>query len=620
MESMRNRIQELRKALAEACDQRGAGQRGATLAVVLGIGIVLALTLFLVAGRSGKSRVDTVKNMKATQEFYLADAGFNYIKTKVTDLNREGGAKMVQAFLDNQKATGWQRIGFGTAEMGNFRLEDFKLTRVPLSVELNVQGTKDPTKPKSRYESVSGVLRVPSLAKYLRYVEGNSTLAYTGGTLVDGEIMVAGDIQLTSPTVAFTRLVSAGGVVQNNGSGRYDFGFRERQTDIPTLSHVHINSWDNYLYDGSKYSTTFQALSRDGGIELFGNDSDPKNPSWSRNNTSGNCHVTGPCDTLFMGCYDTLSTTRRSPVVVLGSAVFIDLEQIKISGGMVSMMACPVIYDAGGDGKDFYTIGTPDRTYTRPLAAFKENPIVYFPGDVYVSGKLKGIAVTIVAGDDIFLTGDWVGPEKTEVDANNLPVTLGLVAQDRVYIHESSSRDFTLRAAVLAENDEIIYDNSLGVPDWRYGYVCKREIFDPAAIPAAGAKVDVAKYMNDHFIWDDNRVAQSGFGREPEEECRKDGSCPNAVLDEYGFAMLSYPRTKGARWKFTFEGSLITRNAGSKGPKNDCGNGWDCDSDPGRVSWTYDDNLGVAYPPKFPAPIVDDRNPSQIVGYKRKSF
>ena len=33
-----------------------------------------------------------------------------------------------------------------------------------------------------------------SLAKYARYVEGNSTLVYTGGTTVDGEILVAGDI------------------------------------------------------------------------------------------------------------------------------------------------------------------------------------------------------------------------------------------------------------------------------------------------------------------------------------------------------------------------------------------------------------------------------------------
>jgi hypothetical protein len=598
----------------------GNPQRGAALAIVLGIGIVIAITLVLVATRSGKSRVDTVKNMKATQEFYLADAGFNFLKTRVTELNRQGGAKMVTAFLAGEQTSGWKRIGFGPSDMGSFRLQEYKVVPVPLSVELKVQGSKDPSKPKTRYESVSGVLRVPSLAKYARYVEGNSTLIYTGGTTVDGEILVAGDIDLTSPTVSFTRLVSTGGVVQNRASGQYDFGFRERQTDIPTLNHVHINSWDNYMYDGSKYSTTFQALSRNGGIELFGDDTDPKNPSWGRLNTNGSCHSTGPCDTLFAGCYDTLSTTRRSPVVVAGSAVHIDLSNITLTGSTIDILVTPVIYDAGGDGKDYIVFGTPDRHYVRQLSTFKDNAVLYFPGDVYVTGKLKGIPLTIAAGDDIFLHGDWVGPEQTEVDANNLPVTLGLVAQDRVYIHESSSREFTLRAAVLAENDEVVYDNGLGVPDWRYGYVCKREIFDPAAIPAAGDKLSLSKYMDDHFIWDDNRVTQSGFGREPEEECRKDGTCPNAVLDEYGFAVLGFPRTTGARWKFTFEGSLITRNAGSKGPKNDCGNGWDCNSDPGRVSWSYDDNLGVAYPPKFPAPIVDDRNPTQIVGYKRKSF
>lgn len=595
-------------------------QRGATLAVVLGIGLVLGITLFLVAGRSGKNRVDTVKNMKSTQEFYLADAGFNYIKTRVTELNREGGVKSVSAFLDAQIATGWQRIGFGATDMGYFRLEFRKVVDVPLSVELNVQGVKDPAKTKSRYEAVQGVLRVPSLAKYARYVEGNSTLSYTGGSLVDGEILVAGDIQLTSPTVTFTRLVSTGGGIQNLNNGQYDFGFREKQLDIPTLNHVHVNARDNYFYDGSKYPQTFQSMADNGGISLYGTDTDPANPSWARLNGSPACKATGPCDTLFAACYDTLSTTRRSPVVVAGSAVAIDLSKIKISGGNIIVAVCPVIYDAGGDGQDWFVVGAPERHYTRPLATFKDNAILYFPGDVYLTGKLKSIPITVASGDDVFLYGDFIGPEKTEVDANGLPVTLGVVAQDRVYIHESSSRELTIRAAILAENDEIIYDAGPDGSKWNYGYVCKREVFDPANVPAEKATPNFSKYIGDNFIWDDRRVVQSGFGREPEEECRKDGTCPNAVLDDYGFAVLAFPRTGGTKWKLTFEGSLITRNAGSKGPKDQCNLGWDCGTEPNRVSWSYDDNLGVAYPPKFPGPVVDDRNPSQIVGYKRKSF
>jgi hypothetical protein len=597
-------------------------QRGATLAVVLGIGVVLAVTLFLVAGRSGKNRVDTVKNMMSTQEFYLADAGFNYIKTRVTELNRKGGVKLVQSFLDGQKSAGWQRIGFGSNEMGNFRLESFRVVPIPLAVELNVQGVKDPAKPKDRYESVQGVLRVPSLAKYARYVEGPSTLSYTGGTTVNGEILVAGNIELTSPTVAFTRLVSSGGAVVNPGNGRYDFGIREKQADIPTLNHVHVNSMDNYMYDAAKYPQTFEYISEHGGIHFYGDDPDPANPSWSRMNGNGSCHGVGPCDTLFAGCYDTLSTTRRSPVVVLGSAVAVDLSKIKINGGNIEVKVCPVVYDAGGDGQDWFVVGKPERTYTRPLSTFRENAVLYFPGDVYLTGKLKGVPVTVASGDDVFLYGDFIGPEKTEVDADNMPVTLGVVAQDRVYIHESSSKDLTIRAAILAENDEIIYsDPTPGTKSsWDYGYVCKREIFDPANVPGKGTVPEISKYFSDNFIWDDARVEQSGFGREPEEECRKDGTCPNAVLDDYGFAVLAYPRTGGSRWKLTFEGSLITRNAGSKGPKDDCDLGWDCGGEPDRVTWSYDDNLGVAYPPKFPGPVVDDRNPSQIVGYKRKSF
>lgn len=598
-------------------------QRGATLAVVLGIGLVLAITLYLIAGRSGKSRIDTVKNMKATQDFYLADAGFNFIKTRVMELNRKGGVKSVDAFLSAQKGSGWQGIGFGTTEMGSFRLQEYKLTPIPLSVELSVQGVKDPSKARTRYESVQGVLRVPSLAKYARYVEGNSTLTYTGGSLVDGEILVAGDIRLTSATVGFTRLVSSGGVVQNRTNGRFDFGFRENQGDIPTLSHVHIDSRDNYLYNAAKYPQTFEYFAANGGISLYGTDPvDPgNNPSWSRLNGGGACKSSGPCDTLFTGCYDTLATTRRSPVVVVGSAVAIDLSKITVSGGNLVMKVSPVVWDAGGDGLGYFVLGKPERTYTRPLDSFKESAVIYFPGDIYLTGKLKGVSVTVASGDDVFLYGGFVGPEKTEVDANSLPVTLGVVAQDRAYVHESSSRELTVRAAILAENDEVIYANPNPFDEtWKHGYVCKREIFEAANAPKEGDSPLVSKFISDNFIWDDGRVVQSGFGREPEEECRKDGTCPNAVLEQYGFAVLAYPRTGGSKWKFTFEGSLITRNAGSKGPTDDCKMGWDCNGEPGRITWAYDDNLGVAYPPKFPGPVVDDRNPSQIVGYKRKSF
>ena len=498
------------------------------------------------AGRSGKSRIDTVKNMKATQDFYLADAGFNYIKTRVMELNRKGGVKSVDAFLSAQKGSGWQSIGFGTAEMGSFRLQEYKLTPIPLSVELNVQGVKDPAKTKTRYESVQGVLRVPSLAKYARYVEGNSTLTYTGGSLVDGEILVAGDIRLTSPTVGFTRLVSSGGVVQNRTNGRFDFGFRENQTDIPTLSHVHIDSRDNYLYDDAKYPQTFEYFAANGGISLYGTDPvDPgNNPSWSRLNGGGACQISGPCDTLFTGCYDTLAATRRSPVVVVGSAVAIDLSKITVSGGNLVMKVSPVVWDAGGDGLGYFVLGKPERTYTRPLDSFKESAVIYFPGDIYLTGKLKGVSVTIASGDDVFLYGDFVGPEKTEVDANSLPVTLGVVAQDRVYVHESSSRDLTIRAAILAENDEVVYENrNLFDKTWNHGYVCTREIFAAANVPKEGDTPLVSKFISDNFIWDDGRVVQSGFGREPEEECRKDGTCPNAVLEDYGFAVLAYPRT-----------------------------------------------------------------------------
>lgn len=596
-------------------------QKGAALFIVLAVGVVVAVVLFAVLRQSGQNRIESVKKMIATREFYLADAGFNWIKTRITTLNQEGGAKAVETFLAGVKAAGWQPMQFGSEKQGHFRLTRYVVTPMPLSVEMSVEGRKDEkAHAKSHTETVNGVVRVPSLARYARYVEGNSPIAYTSGTVVDGEILVAGNVNLVGAPVQFTRLVSTGGQIVNRNNGRYDFGFREAQKDIPTLNHVHVNTWDNYPSGFAEAHKTFEFMAKNGGVFLYGPDPGGL-PAWNTLNTTGNCSGSqrGPCDTLFATCYDTLSTTRRSPAVVMGSAVAIDLSTLVLSGGQVSVTVSPVVYDAGADGKDYFTLGTPSRTYRRNYDLFRNNAILYFPGDVYLTGRLAKVPVTIVAGDDVFLYGDWIGPLSTEVDANKMPVTLGVIAQDRIYIHESSSRNITIRAAMLAENDEIIFDGK-GDRNFAYGYVCTREIFDLGRIPTKGQSLDYKAYMARNFIWDNKRQTFPGAGREPDEECTKANTCNNAGLDDFGFIALGYPRTTGNSWQLRFEGALITRQPGSKGPRNGCNLGWDCDSDPKRSTWRYDDNLGVAYPPKFPAPVVNDRNPTQVLGYKRQSY
>lgn len=608
--------------MASAVESPGASrQKGAALFLVLSVGVVIALVLFAVLRQSGWNRKDSVKKMVATKEFYLADAGFNWLKTKITSANRSGGTQAVDSLLASVKGGGWRLIQFGAEKQGYFRLKSYQVTPQPLSVDMAVEGRRD-TKDTGRGspETVAGMVRVPSLARYARYIEGNSTLTYNSGTLVDGEILVAGDINLISSPVHFTRLVSTGSKILNRTNGQYDFGFKEGQVDIPTLNDVHVNAWDNYPAGFSDTKKTFEFMSQNGGIYLYGPDPVSKNPPWIGLNEAKPCSQSqkGPCDTLFTTCFDTLSRARRSPTVVLGSAVALDLSSISISGGKLSVTVSPVVYDAGPDGKNYFVLGKPSRTYTRNYNTFKNNAVIYFPGDLYVTGQLRAVPVTLVAGDDVFLYGGWIGPRSTEVDANNMPVTLGIIAQDRIFIHEAAPRDITLRAAMLAENDEITYTQSNRGPSWKYGYVCTREIYAPARMPKQGDVIDYKAYFKQNFIWDNHRVEFAGVGREPDEECVSSANCPNSSLNDFGFVALGYPRPAGSNWSLKFEGALITRQPGSKGPSNSCNMGWDCDSDPKRSTWRYDDNLGVAYPPKFPAPVVNDRNPTQVLGYKRK--
>ena len=51
--------------------------------------------------------------------------------------------------------------------------------------------------------------------------------------------------------------------------------------------------------------------------------------------------------------------------------------------------------------------------------------------------------------------------------------------------------------AILAENDEIVYDDKLGVDGWTYGYDCKREVFDPANVPVKGTFPEFSTYFGD---------------------------------------------------------------------------------------------------------------------------
>ena len=80
-------------------------------------------------------------------------------------------------------------------------------------------------------------------------------------------------------------------------------------------------------------------------------------------------------------------------------------------------------------------------------------------------------------------------------------------------------------------------------------------------------------------------------------------------------------RSTVVRWKPLGKAPSSPATPVPRDPRTTAAWDGDCNSEPNRVSWSYDDNLGVAYPPKFPGPVVDDRNPSQeIIGYKRKSF
>ncbi len=589
-------------------------QSGMSLFVILSIGVIITLLLMGLITISGNHLVDSKKESRLQDEYFIADGGFNLIQARIANINRESGAIEVQQYLTDFKAAGKQVVQSNGTIQGYFRLDASEVKSNPLTVQLSVLGSRDSNFTEARTVSVNGVVRVPSLARYARYVEGSETLNYQAGR-VSGEVLVAGSINLVEKTVEFTRLVSSGQSILNKGNGKFDFGFRENESALPTLDGVNINEWDTPPFDytdAKQRARTFSTQANSSGIVVY--------PEWSGKNANANCSQsrTGNCDTLFASCFDKLSTTRRSPAVVAGSAVSIDLSLIKVVNGQVEITVSPVVYDAGSEGKDWIILGTPSKVYKKALSLFSSG-IVYFPGDIYVTGELRGISVTLVSGDDVFFYGPMIGPQTSAVDFEDKPVVLGIVAQDQVLIHENTPRKLTIRAAVLAENDEIVY-RERGT-SWKFGYVCDATIYDK--VPTTkGSTVVFKDFFADNFIWDDRRIEQAGFGRETDEECI-DATCvgENSVLQNSGFIALGFERLpKDGEWMLDFDGSLITRLPGSKGPTDQCNLGWDCKADPSRAQWSYDTRLSAVSPPGFPSPVIDDKVPALVVGYKQRSF
>lgn len=599
-------------------DGRGS-QNGATLFLVLAIGIVAVLLIMAVLMFSGRDRALHAATLQETKDFYAADAGFNYIQNRVAALNRTLGPVAVQGFLATIHNAGWQRVNIDASgdSIGYFRIEGSVAPVVqtrPFAVGLTVLGSSEnPARlTRERFESVRGMIRAPTLAQYARYIEGPDPVTYGAGSLIQGEVLITGDISTPDPTVTFTRMVGTGGTLRQRNNVRLDFGARENIPALPTLAGIHINTWDPASSDFDPVrdsARTYAASAARDGIVLF--------PRWGADNANPACNQAqaGPCNKLFASCFDTNGVTWRSPVLVAGSAVYIPLEQIQVQNGQVRVTAFPVIRDMRGRGGRSLVLGE-GSTFTRSLVDFSTNGIIYFPGDLYVSGTLSSISVTLVSGDDMFLLSPpgTRGPDQLGPASGDL--VLGLMMQDRLYIHESSARDFTIRAAIIAENDEIIYDSSrTRDPNWRFGYVCGGGVYDSTA---NDTYPDFDAWFARNFIFDNRRVAQSGFGREPDEECAIGRNCNQETRDRSGFVALPYARPGNGNWRLRFFGSLITRLPGDTGPVN-CSQGWNCPSEPGRVIYTYDDVLGTENPPSFPSPRVDDRVPTHVVGYKRLS-
>lgn len=585
------------------------GREGNTLFLVLALGVVVTLLIMGILTVTGHGRASSVKAAKETRDYYIADAGFTYVQNRVAAINQVQGVQAVTDFMTALQGRSWQPLNVANAGQGFFRVASFAVERNPFSVNLRVEGSKTlPRTALARVESIEGVLRAPQLTRYARYIEGPSPANYGGGSVVDGEILISGRINLLSPTVRFTRMVGTGDSIRNRENGDFVFGKRERIPALPTLADAHINRWDPENYDDVRdFANTYENIAATQGITLF--------PDWGRKNATAACKQarTGPCNELFASCFDNSSTTLRSPVIVAGSAVHIDLSNIQIVGGNVNVTVNPVVADMGPNDQDYLVLGTPAVTFSRPLSQFREGAVIYFPGDIYLEGSLTALSVTIVSGDDVFLTGGEIGPPDNTVDAGGVPIVLGIMMQDRLYIHESSDRTMRVRAAILAENDEVIYRNTGADPDWRFGNICKREIL--GNLPPRGGTVDFASFFRDNFIWDDTRTPQSGFGREFDEEMTAGGGSM-AVADDFGVIALPQTRSnRRARWSFQLLGSLISRQPGSMGL--DCNTGWVCDEEGSRVSYFYDDALGTVTPPRFFAPKVNDNVPSQVVGYKR---
>ncbi len=374
---------------------------------------------------------------------------------------------------------------------------------------------------RNGFRRILSEIKHDSFLKYARFVETTGT-GYACGAILTGEIYVGGTLSLpagcgSGNEVEFLEMVAAVNGITNASEAVFHKGYTDSASPVDLQASVDFDD--------------------------------------IRERTRG---TASECDCEGIGR--------------IGIYMMDDPLGIGVNGTINLSLFDFVFPDPGGVDTivTYNGVSVIDPSTGNPLLKNDFNGIIFYEGDGSVQGTMDGVSgrdLSIWATDDIFIEGDIITGHVGYDDITRLPnssgvpINLGLIAADYVYIG-GVSRVATIDAALLAvANNWRIWDTSTGA--------------HPAVAPG------------NYDLDQDGIIGESPRNDDP------------TIGD--GWDEIITGANQNITWVLNINGPIITRNGGSAYPWNSSGVLGSATGPTRR--YNYDHDITDYPPPCFPVPL-----------------